>query len=77
MRFQHLKQWKPTSIVSALSLESVRIASRNKVHKTPKGGAAFKTSFLLTKPKGYPLSSRATFLNGRISVMCQKGHPVK
>ena len=54
MRFQHLKQWKPTSIVSALSLESLRIASRNKVHKTPKGGAAFKTSFLLTKPKGYP-----------------------
>ena len=54
MRFQHLKQWKPISIVSALSLESVRIASHNKVHKTPKGAAAFETSFLLKKPKGYP-----------------------
>ena len=53
--FEHLKQWEPTSIVSALSLESVGIASGNKVHKTPKAVVAFnfETSFLLSKPNGY------------------------
>ena len=52
--FQHLKQWQPTSIVSAFSLESVRIVSRNKVHKTPKAAVAFETLFLLAKRNGYP-----------------------
>ena len=46
--FQHLKHWQPTSIVSALSLESVRIVNRYQVHKRP------KTTFLLAKPNGYP-----------------------
>jgi len=59
--FQHLKQWQPTSIVSALSLESVRIASRNKVHKTPKAAVAFKTSFLRAKPKGTQLLTGDVF----------------
>ena len=52
--FQHLKQWQPTSIVSALSLESVRIVSRNKVHKTQKAAVAFETLLLLAKRNGYP-----------------------
>ena len=33
---QDLKQWQPAPIVSSLSLESVRIVSRYKVHKRPK-----------------------------------------
>ena len=44
--FQHLKQWQPTSIVSALSLESVRIVNRYKFHKRPKTAVVFETSFL-------------------------------
>ena len=52
--FQHLKQWQPTSIVSALSLESVRIVNRYEVHKRPKTTVVFETSFLLAKPNGYP-----------------------
>ena len=54
--FQHLKQWQPTSTVSALSIESVRIANHNKIHKTQKTAVAFETSGLLTKPiMGTPL----------------------
>ena len=52
--FQHLKQWQPTSIVSALSLESVRIVNRYKVHKRPKMAVVFETSFFLAKANGYP-----------------------
>ena len=52
--FQHLKQWQPTSIVSALSLESVRIVNRYEVHKRPKTTVVFEISFLLAKPNGYP-----------------------
>ena len=52
--FQHLKQWQPTSIVSALSLERVRIVNRYEVHKRPKTTVVFETSFLLSKPNGYP-----------------------
>ena len=52
--FQHLKQWQPTSIVSALSLESVRIVNRYEVHKRPKTTVVVETSFLLAKPNGYP-----------------------
>ena len=51
---QHLKQWQSTSIVSALSLESVRIVNRYEVHKRPKTTVVFETSFLLAKPNGYP-----------------------
>ena len=54
MTFQHLKQWQPTSIVSELSLESVRIVNRHEVHKRPKTTVVFETSFLLAKPNGYP-----------------------
>ena len=43
--FQHLKQWQPTRIVAALSLESVRIVNRYKVHKRLKTAVAFKTLF--------------------------------
>ena len=53
--FQHLKQWQPTSIVSALSLESVRIVNRYEVHKRPKTTVVFETSFLLAKLMGTPL----------------------
>ena len=52
--FQHLKQWQPTSIVSALSLESVRIVKLYEVHKRLKTTVVFETSFLLPKQKGYP-----------------------
>ena len=52
--FQHLKQWQPTSIVSALSLESVTIVNRYEVHKRTKMMVVFETSFLLAKPNGYP-----------------------
>ena len=45
---------EPTSIVSALSLESVRIVNRYEVHKRPKTTVVFETSFLLAKPNGYP-----------------------
>ena len=62
--FQHLKQWQPTSIVSALSLESVRIASHNKIHKIPKVAVAFETSFLFAKPNGYPTFHGRHFLMG-------------
>ena len=51
---QDLKQWQPAPIVSSLSLESVRIVSRYKVHKRPKTVVTFETSFLLAKPNGYP-----------------------
>ena len=51
--FQHSKQWQPTSIVSALSLESVRTVNRYEVHKRPKTMVVFETSFLLAKPNGY------------------------
>ena len=54
LTFQHLKQWQPTSIVSALSLESVRIVNRYEVHKRPRTTVVFETSFLLAKPNGYP-----------------------
>ena len=53
--FQHLKQWQPTSIVSALSLESVRIVGRNKVHKTPKAAVAFEPCFCSQSVMGTPL----------------------
>ena len=53
--FQHSKQWQPTSIGSALSLESVRTVNRYEVHKRPKTTVVF--------------FSRATFFNGRVSVM--------
>ena len=39
---------------TALSLESARIVSRNKVHKTQKVAVAFETLFLLAKRNGYP-----------------------
>ena len=52
--FQHLKQWQPTCIVSVLSLESVRIINRYKVHKRPKTAVVFETSFLLAKSNEYP-----------------------
>ena len=48
--FQHFKQWQPTPIISALSLESVRIISHYKVHKLLKMAATFETLFLLAKP---------------------------
>ena len=53
--FQHLKQWQLTSIVSALSLESVRIVGGNKVHKTPKAAVAFEPFFCLQSVMGTPL----------------------
>ena len=59
--FQHLKQWQPTSIVSALSLESVRIVKRYEVHKRPKSTVLFETSFLLAKATGYPTLQRQYF----------------
>ena len=52
--FQYLKQWQPTSFVSALSLESMRVVSCYKVHKRLKMVVAFETLFLLAKPHGYP-----------------------
>ena len=58
-----LRQWQPTSIVSALSLESVKIVNRYEVHKRPKTTVVFETSFLLAKPNGYP-----TFLGRRFSM---------
>ena len=60
----HLKQWKPTPIVSTLCLESVRIVSRYKVHKRPKIAVAFETSLLLAKPKGYLTFHRQHFSMG-------------
>ena len=51
--FQGLKQWQPTSIVSAFSLESVKIVNRYEVHKRPKTTVAFETSLLLAKPNGW------------------------
>ena len=53
--FQHLKQWQPTRIVAALSLESVRIVSRYKVHKRLKTAVAFKTLFCSQSLMGTPL----------------------
>ena len=61
--FQYLKQWQPTSIVSALSLESVRIINRYEVHKRQKMMVVFETLFLLAKPNGYP-----TFYGRRFSM---------
>ena len=52
--FQHLKQWQPNSIVSALYLESVRRVNCYEVHKRPKTTVVSETSFLLAKPNGYP-----------------------
>ena len=49
-----LKTMATSSIVSALSLESVRIVNRYEVHKRPKTTVVFETSFLLAKPNGYP-----------------------
>ena len=49
-----LKTMASTSIVSALSLESVRIINRYEVHKRPKTTVVFETLFLLAKPNGYP-----------------------
>ena len=51
--------WQPTPIVSALSLENVRIVIYCKVHKRPK--TAVKTSILLAKPKGSPLFTGDVF----------------
>ena len=62
--FQHLKQWQPTSIVSALSLESVIIVNRYEVRKRPKTTVVFETSFLLAKPNGYPTFHGRHFLMG-------------
>ena len=59
--FQHLKQWQPTSIVSALSLESVRIVNRYEVNKRPKTTVLFETSFLLAKPNGTPIFTGDVF----------------
>ena len=39
----------------------VRMASRNKVHKTPKAALAFETSFLRAKPKGTQLLTGDVF----------------
>ena len=58
--FQHLKQWQPTRIVAALSLESVRIVSRYKVHKRLKTAVALNL-VLLAKPNGYPTFYRRRF----------------
>ena len=49
-----LKTMETCFYCSALSLESVRIVSRNEVLKTPKAAVAFETSFLLAKCNGYP-----------------------
>ena len=62
--FQHLKKWQPTSIVSALSLEIVRIVNRYEVHKRPKTTVVFETSFLLAKPNGYPIFHGRRFSMG-------------
>ena len=56
--FQHLKQWQPIPIVSALSLQSVRIVNRNKVHRRPQTTVAFENLFSLAKPNGYPTFHR-------------------
>ena len=40
----HLKQCQPTPFVSALSLESLTIATHYKFHKSPKTAVAFETS---------------------------------
>ena len=40
--------WQPTPIVSALSLENLRIVIYCKVHKRPKTAVAFKGSPLFT-----------------------------
>ena len=55
--------WQPTPIVSALSLESVRIVIYCKVYKRPKTAVA-----LLAKQ--VPHFSQATFFNRRVSAMC-------
>ena len=57
--------WQPTPIVSALSLESVRIVICCKVHKRPKTAVAFKTSILLAEPKGTPLFTGDVFQQAR------------
>ena len=67
--FQYLKQWQPTSIVSALSLESVRIINRYEVHKRPKMTVVFETLFLLAKANGYPTFHGRRFSMGAFSVM--------
>ena len=48
--FQHLKQCQLTPFLSLFSLESVTIAARYKLHKSPKMAIAFGTSFFLAKP---------------------------
>ena len=65
--FQRLKQWQPTSIVSALSLESVRIVNRYEVHKRPKTTVVFETSCLLAKPNGYPTFHGRRFKSNKLS----------
>ena len=58
--------WQPTPIVSALSLENVRIVLCCKVHKRPKTAVAFKTSIFLAKPKGTPLFTGDVFQKARL-----------
>ena len=74
--FQHLKQWQPTSIVSALSLESVRIVNRYEVQKRPKTTVAFETSFCSQSLMGTPLFTGdvfqwARFCNEYLSDNCE------
>ena len=59
--FQHLKQWQPTHIVAALSLESVRIVSRYKVHKR------LKTAVALRSVAQYVCTIRVTETSSQIS----------
>ena len=53
---KEISTWQSTPIVSALSLESVRIFICCKVHKRPKTAVA-----LFSKPKGTPLFTGDVF----------------
>ena len=59
--FQHLEQWQPTSIVSALSFESVRIVNCCEVHSRPKTTVVFETSFCSQSLMGTPLFTGDVF----------------
>ena len=63
--FQLLKQWQPTSIISAFSLESVRIVSHHKFHKRPKTAVAFQTLFWSQSLMGTPLFPGEVFERAR------------
>ena len=62
--FQHLKQWQSTSIVSALSLERVRIVNRYEVQKRPNTTVVFETSFCSQSLMGTPLFTGDVFSMG-------------